>query len=132
MFTDRHADLIVELEQAGSHEWGPRALLACLRKLRDGGPTEWTQISVLNAWASAESFRVIYDWPGLRRIGIVRDRLTTIDHPDLNMAGPDHTPEEFGKAVADFNIAVPLGAYGAVLEEDAAGVRWWGHIPLYK
>lgn len=127
----RHAELIAELEASLAEEWGQRALLACLRKLRDGGPTEAASVVVHDAWATADEFRVVYDspWQG-PRVGIIRDRWTTIDRTDAYATGDQSTPEEFGQEVADFNIGEPLGAYLDILDFDAAGLGWWGHIPL--
>ncbi|MBB1198440.1 hypothetical protein [Curtobacterium flaccumfaciens] len=101
-----------------------------MQKLRDGGPTEAEHIVVHDAWSTTESFRVVYDTPGGRRVGIVRDRRTTIDRLDVYATGDEPTPEEFGREVADFNIGEPLGRYADVLELDADGVGWWGHTAL--
>lgn len=130
MLSPRHAELIAALEADGSEQWGPRALLACLRKLRDGGPTEAASVVVRDAWASSDGFRVVYDSPGGTRVGIIRDRWTTIDRLDVYATGDVATAEEFGEEVADFNIGEPLGAYADILDMDADGLGWWGHIPL--
>lgn len=63
MESARHRELIGALAATASEEWGPRALLACLRKLRDGGPTEAALVVVHDAWATPDEFRVIYDSP---------------------------------------------------------------------
>jgi hypothetical protein len=126
----RHAELIAELESARSDDWGSRALLACLRKLRDGGPTEAASVIVEDAWATSNEFRVIYSSTGGPRVGIIRNQETTIDRFDVYATGDVATPEEFGQEVADFNIGEPLGAYVNVLDVDADGLGWWGHIPL--
>lgn len=107
----RHSELITELESAQRDDWGSRALLACLRKLRDGGPTEAASVIVENAWATSDEFRVVYSFVGGRRIGIIRNRETTIDRTDVYATGDVATPEEFGREVADFNIGEPLGVY---------------------
>ena len=51
---------------------------------------------------------------------------------DVYATGDVATPEEFGQEVADFNIGEPLGAYGDILDVDADGPGWWGHIPLRR
>jgi hypothetical protein len=61
VLSERHAELIGELEAAASDEWGPRALLACLCKLRDGGPTEADSVVVHDVWATEDGFRVVYE-----------------------------------------------------------------------
>ncbi|OII10883.1 hypothetical protein BIU97_08320 [Curtobacterium sp. MCBA15_009] len=130
MESERHAALIAELEAAGSEEWGPRALLACLQKLRDGGPTEAALVVVHDAWSTSDEFRVVYDSPWGPRVGIIRDRWTTIDRTDAYTTGDEATPEEFGHEVADYNIGEPLGRYVDILDIDADGLGWWGHIAL--
>lgn len=100
---------IAELESGHSDDWGPRALLACLRKLCGGGPTEAERVVVEDAWATNDEFRVIYSWTGGRRVGIIRNRETTIDRMDVYATGDIATPEEFGQEVADFNIGEPWG-----------------------
>lgn len=130
MESQRHAELVAELEAAASTEWGPRALLACLRKLRDGGPTEAHRVVVHEAWATDDAFRVVYESPEGLRVGIIRERHTNIDR--LDPADAEVSAEELGREVADFNIGEPLGAYAEILDVDAHGVGWWGHIPLPK
>lgn len=133
MLSERHAELIAELEAAASDEWGPRALLACLRKLRDGGPTEAESVVVHDAWATEDGFRVVYDAPwGGPRVGIVRERSTTIGWLDAYTTGDEATPEEFGWEVADFNIGEPLGRWLDHLDVDADGLGWWGHVPMRR
>lgn len=85
---------------------------------------------VENAWATSDEFRVVYSFVGGRRIGIIRNRETTIDRTDVYATGDVATPEEFGQEVADFNIGEPLGAYVKILDVDADGLGWWGHISL--
>lgn len=132
MESKRHAELIAELEAAASEEWGPRALLACLQKLRDGGPTEAAIVVVHDAWVTPDGFRVVYGSPWGPRVGIIRERHTTIDWVDAYTTGDEPTPEEFGHEVADFNIGEPLGSYLEILDHDADGLGWWGHIPLRR
>ena len=129
MESARHRELIGALAATASEEWGPRALLACLRKLRDGGPTEAALGVVHDAWATPDEFRVIYDSPWGPRVGIIRNRWTTVDHLDVYTTEDVATPEEFGQEVADFNIGEPMGRYLDILEIDADGLGWWGHIP---
>ena len=86
----------------------------------------------MRAWCETDEFRVIYSWTGGRRVGIIRNRETTIDRMDVYATGDIATPEEFGQEVADFNIGEPLGAYGDILDVDADGLGWWGHIPLCR
>jgi hypothetical protein len=126
----RHAELIAELEEAASNEWGPRALLACLRRLRAGGFIEAKSVVVHDAWATTDEFRVVYDSPWSSRVGIIRNRNTTIDRLDVYASGDEATPEEFGQEVADLNISEPLGSYSRIVQVDAQGLGWWGHLPL--
>jgi hypothetical protein len=86
-------------------------------------------VIVEDAWATTDEFRVIYSFTAGPRIGIIRSRETTIDHLNIYATGDVATPEEFGQEVADFNIGEPLGAYLDILDFDADGVGWWGHIP---
>lgn len=131
--SERHAELIAGLESAASDEWGPRALLACLRKLRDGGPTEGRSVVVHDAWATEDGFRVVYDAPfGGPRVGVIRDRGTSVDWLDVYTTGDEPTPEEFGWEVADHNIGEPLGRHIDDLDLDAEGLGWWGHRPLRR
>ncbi|MGG7308354.1 hypothetical protein ACQXVK_14305 [Curtobacterium sp. AB451] len=133
MTSERHAELIAGLESAASDEWGPRALLACLRKLRDGGPTEGRSVVVHDAWATEDGFRVVYDAPfGGPRVGVIRDRGTSVDWLDVYTTGDEPTPEEFGWEVADHNIGEPLGRHIDDLDLDADGLGWWGHRPLRR
>jgi hypothetical protein len=128
MESQRHAELIAELEAAASTEWGPRALLACLKRLRDGGPAEAHRVFVHEAWARDDAFQVVYDSPEGLHVGLIRERGTTIDR--LDPADAEISPEEFGQEVADFNIGEPLGAYAEILDVDSQGLGWWGHLPL--
>jgi hypothetical protein len=87
-------------------------------------------VIVEDAWATSDEFRVIYSSTSGPRVGIIRNQETTIDRFDVYATGDVATPEEFGQEVADFNIGEPLGAYVNVLDVDADGLGWWGHIPL--
>ena len=86
---------------------------------------------VEDAWATTDEFRVVYSFTG-RRVGIIRNRETLVDRLDVYATGDVATPEEFGQEVADFNIGEPLGAYVDILDVDADGLEWWGHIPLRR
>lgn len=127
MFTDRHRALITELQAVRDPSWGALALLACLTRLRDGGPTSADHVAVQDAWATEDEFRVVYDSPWGPRVGIVRHRFTTVDRLDASASSPaGPTPEEFGREVADFNIGEPLGSYAFALHYDDDGLGWWG------
>jgi len=63
MYTSEHSALITQLESAASSTWGERALLTCLRRLRDGGVTEWKQVEVRDAWPFPDGFCVVYKSP---------------------------------------------------------------------
>lgn len=120
MTTDAHRALVDRLEESAELSWGGRTLLACLRRLRDGGLTEWQSISVESAWVIEEGFCVVYRWPGGPLVGL---RVTTRSGSQPGMAA-----QEFGEEVADFSIAEPLGAI--TLTTDFEDVGWWGEPPF--
>lgn len=120
MATVAHLALIRQFEQSAGLSWGGGALLACLRRLRDGGLTEWQSISVENAWAFDDGFCVVYRWPAGPPVGL---RVTT-----RSGSQPQMLTHEFGREIADFSIAEPLGT--TVLQVDSSGVNWWGEPPF--
>jgi hypothetical protein len=137
MHTPQHAALIARLESADQSTWGERALLACLRRLRDGGPTEADSVEVRDAWAFPASFCVVYKSPWGPEVGVQVNTDSTLSQPpfyfpdvyagDLD-SGP--TADEAGITFADFTIAEPLGSIVDELVYDAAGLGWWGEEPL--
>lgn len=97
MLTDRHLRLIAELRARDDRSWMDEALLACLRRLRDGGPTSWEEVEVHDAWAAPDALAVTYGSPWGPDVGLVRRR--------TSMQGED--PVEAGRLVADFDLADP-------------------------
>lgn len=125
-----HQRLIDGLESQSS--WGDLALLACLTRLRDGGPTEWREVTVLDAWSVADGFCVVYEMYG-DRLGVRAHRATAGGPPfwfDRGVFGKHPTPEAFGQEIADYAVAEPLGSVGDNLVMDRDGVGWWGDPPL--
>ena len=137
MYTPEHSALIAELGSAAQTTWGERALLACLRRLRDGGVTESDLVEIRDAWAFPEGFCVVYKSPWGPDVGVrVTTRSTGGRSPfhfqevfteDLEQ-GP--TAEEAGVTFADLAIAEPLGSIADELVYDADGLGWWGEEPL--
>ncbi|SDQ49942.1 hypothetical protein SAMN04489742_1356 [Arthrobacter crystallopoietes] len=95
------------------------ALLACLERLRDGGPTQWEDVEVHDAWSTPDAFAITYSWPWGPDVGLVRRR--------ASMQGED--PVEAAQFIADFDVAEPLGTAAARLHYDRAGLGWWGDLP---
>lgn len=126
-----HQHLIEDLETA-ANDWASAALLACLLRLRDGGPTEFREVTVRDAWPIVDGFCVVYEMYDLR-LG-VRATRTTGDGPPFffsqGFQGPDPSPRAFGVEIADYAIAEPLGSFVGELVPDSAGVGWWGDPPL--
>jgi hypothetical protein len=130
--TEQHAALIEQLDSASPTGWGERALLACLTRLRDGGPTEASIVEVYEAWPVDDGFKIVYLSPWGPRVGLTA-RLGAMQffmniYADSLKSEP--TPEEFGKEIADFFVAEPLGGYVDILEYDAEGLGWWGERRL--
>ncbi|MDR6907786.1 hypothetical protein J2X63_003494 [Agromyces sp. 3263] len=137
MYTPEHAAVIAQLESAAQSTWGEQALLACLRRLRDGGPTEAHDVEVRDAWASPTGFCVVYKSPHGPEVGVRVTAESITGHPPFYFPdvytedverGP--TAEEAGITFADFAIAEPLGRIVEKLVYDAAGLGWWGEEPL--
>ena len=121
MFSARHEELIARLEAQPGSTWLDEALLSCLRRLRDGGLTEWQSITVVDAWTDADALSVVYRWDGLHEtIGYRMGRRA----PSAEM-----TAAEYGIEIADFQIAEPLGTVYGSLRFDANGIGWWGYLP---
>lgn len=134
-----HDALIADLEAVVSPTWSERALLACLRKLREGGPTEWRSITVHDGWPllDADGFCVVYSWPDGDLIGLRETRDGSRSAPVYAdgvyaepTSGGKASAEEFGWEAADFAVAEPLGTVADHLVRDRNGVGWWGVAPL--
>jgi hypothetical protein len=125
--TDVHRSLLASLESSPEATWGEQALLACLRRLRDGGPTDYSIVDVIRAWPIDSGFEVVYLSPWGPVVGLTAQRgeleyFQGIYEED----GASLTAESFGMEVADFYVAEPLGRYTEVLEVDSDGIGWWG------
>jgi hypothetical protein len=119
VFSARHEQLIVRYEDGRQPSWADEALHSCLVRLRDGGPTEWESVTVVDAWTEGDSLSVAYEWTYLHEtIGCRRSR------PENATAAA-----EFGIETADFFIAEPLGTRYDALRFDANGIGWWGDLP---
>ena len=128
MVTPEHARLINELEASPDRPWGEAALLACLRKLRDGGPTEYQIVEVRRAAPTEDGFDIVYLSPWGPEVGLTArlGQLQYFGGVYQESYDRDPTPEEFGDEVADFFVAEPLGNYASVLDVDDSGLGWWG------
>jgi len=121
VFSARHEELVARLEAQPGSTWLDEALLSCLRRLRDGGLTEWQSITVVDAWTEAEALSVVYRWDGLHEtVGCRMGRRA----PSAEM-----TAAEYGIEIADFQIAEPLGTVYGSLRFDANGIGWFGYLP---
>jgi hypothetical protein len=128
MVTPEHTRLISELEMRSERSWGEDALLACLKKLRDGGPTEYQIVEVRRALAEDNGFDIVYLSPSGPEVGLSA-RLGQMQyfggvyHESYDR---DPTATEFGQEIADFFVAEPLGTYAHPLDIDDTGLGWWG------
>lgn len=121
MFSARHEELIARLAAERGPSWLDECLASCLRRLRDGGPTEWHSVTVVDAWTDDDALSVVYEWTYLHEtIGFRRSRPR---EPE------ESTAAEFGIESADFFIAEPLGTRYDALRFDANGIGWWGDLP---
>jgi hypothetical protein len=127
MVTESHARLIADLEESADLAWGGEALLACLRKLRDGGSTECADVEVRRAWPIDGGFKIVYLTPWGPVVGLTarQGELEYFQGIYEEIAGR-LTAVAFGAEVADYYIAEPLGRYADVLEFDDDGLGWWG------
>ncbi|MBG6190315.1 hypothetical protein IWX64_001255 [Arthrobacter sp. CAN_A212] len=116
MYSARHHSLIRELRALPAPSWLETVLLSCLERLRDGGPTEWEQVRVDDAWVDGDTISIVYLSPGGQQAGLIRGRSSlSVDDP-----------VEAGRDMADYDVAEPLGSVAADLVYDAQGVGWWG------
>ncbi|MGI3779767.1 MAG: hypothetical protein ACRYG2_03235 [Janthinobacterium lividum] len=126
-----HERLIDGLE-ISTGDWASEALLSCLRRLRDGGPTQSRDVTVLDAWPITDGFCMVYEMYEFR-LGVRVTRTTGEGPPfffNRGVHGPDPSPRAFGVEIADYAIAEPLGSLDETLVTDEAGVTWWGDPPL--
>jgi hypothetical protein len=126
--TPEHALLINELEASTHRTWGEVALLACLVKLRDGGPTEYKIVEVRRATPVEDGFDIVYLSPWGPEVGLTA-RLGQMQYFGgvyQEAYDRDPTAQEFGQEVADFFVGEPLGHYASVLDFDDSGLGWWG------
>jgi hypothetical protein len=137
MHTPEHSALIAQLESAAQSTWGERALLACLRRLRDGGVTESELVEVRDAWAFPTGFCVVYKSPWGPEVGVRVSTQSTGGYPpfyfqDVYAEDPNNGPtaDEAGITFADLAIAEPLGSIADKLVYDSDGLGWWGEDPL--
>jgi hypothetical protein len=130
--TVRHLALIEQLAANSDARWGKQALLACLEKLRDGGPTEAAIVDVYDAWPLDDGFKIVYLSPWGPKVGLTarRGRLEFFMDVYVEDAEAELTPKQFGDEVADFFVAEPLGNRVDFLDYDADGLGWWGERTL--
>jgi hypothetical protein len=125
--TELHDALIASLDSLSEATWGEQALLACLRRLRDGGPTEYAIVEMHSAWPIEDGFKIVYLAPWGPVVGLTAQRDELEYFQGIYQGdGADLIADSFGMEVADFYIAEPLGNYAELLETDADGVGWWG------
>jgi hypothetical protein len=121
VFSARHEELIARLDAQRGATWLDEALGSCLRRLRDGGPTEWRSITVVDAWTDGDAISVVYRWNTMHEtFGCRVGRHAPSD---------EMTAAEYGIEIADFHIAEPLGTVYDSLRFDANGIGWWGYLP---
>jgi hypothetical protein len=102
VLTWRHAQLIEELERLSDPTWGEAALLACLGKLRDGGPTEYELVEVRSARAADRGFDIVYLSPWGPEVGLTaREDQMQYFVGYFQQDDEVLTPEEFGYEIAD-------------------------------
>jgi len=128
MVTPQHLALIEQLASTPGEAWGRSALLACLRRLQDRGPTEAAIVEVYQAWPLEDGFQIVYLSPWGPRVGLTarRGKLEWFANVYVDDPGSEPTPREFGMEVADYFVAEPLGKYAETLEFDSDGLGWWG------
>lgn len=131
MESARSRELIETLSAQHSRSWAATASLACLERLRDGGPTEWRLVTVHDAWPDDEigGFCVEYTSPWGPRVGLQVSRLAKGGAPFYLLDSYDGPEAEqdaraFGVEIADFSIAEP--GIPEALVKDASGLGWWG------
>ena len=129
MRDDVKAQQIELLAGKESRSWAEDALLACLARLVDGGPTHAELVRIVDAWVGpGDEFSVVYVPPwGDSEIGLRRSRQSETAmiysvESDVDLI----TPAEFGQNVADFDLGVPFGADLNSLWADSRGTRWYG------
>ena len=131
MESPRSREMIETLSSQSPRSWAEDALLACLERLRDGGPTEWRLVTVHDAWASEQigGFCIEYTSPWGPRVGLQASRFAPGGAPFYltdSYDGPEQLAEAraFGEEIADFSIAEP--GIGGELVADENGLGWWG------
>lgn len=133
--SEQHVALVRDLYAESRPTWSHRALLACLERLMEGGPTDGHLISVFDAWSipARDGFCVIYSHPCGEKVGVCVLKTSSDDYPlFLNADGSldMNNAREFGVEVADYVIAEPLGSIADTLIYDNWGIGWWGEPPL--
>ena len=135
MFSSEHERLIERHQSAAPVTWSSRALASCLQRLMDGGPTEWAEVTVHDAWVlpDAEGFCMVYTSPWGPRVGYRVSRYGEgglLSGMSPAQEAKEAPPEYFGIEIADFAIAEPLGSIGQQLVYDSRGLGWWGDAPF--
>lgn len=124
--TPEHARMIRQLRETRDPSWGEIALLSCLEKLQSGGPTEAAEVKVHGGWA-IDGFCLIYDSPWGPRVGL---RAVESGEQATDVHWDEPPAEAFGKDIADFAVAEPLGSVSDRLVVDSNGLGWWGDPPF--
>jgi hypothetical protein len=125
--TAEHEALLEDLGAIPAPSWGQTALLACLRRLHEGGPTSPEEVRVVDGWAFPDGFCLIYEAPWGPMVGL---RVTATGKQFLGGYVDSPTAEDFGTDIADFTVAEPLGTRIFFLVEDETGLGWFGDRPF--
>ena len=130
MVSQKHLELIAELERSIELSWAHRVLYRTLLKLRDGGPTQYENVVIHDSWTGpGDRVNFLYQPPWIdETIGLSLG-------PDSPWVVDPYAPQgdgidQYAWSIADFNIAEPLGRTYERLERDANGTGWWGDLPL--
>lgn len=135
MSTDRHRQLIRELEVVVERNWAEDALFACLTRLNEGGLTERHLVEVFDAWIGpGDQISLVYVAPwGSQRIGLRRHRATLALSTYPDGLGPNEmSAQVFGRSVADWDVGEPIGHPDARWWHDSQGVQWWGDFGTFE
>lgn len=128
MITDRHAELLRQLQVADHPTWGERVLLTALADLALSLADRET-FGIVDAWADADdAVRFVYrpSWGDDTSVGLLRVRRDAPLPYYLYEDEDTQTPEEYGENIALLDLGPPLGRTRTRLVFDDEGIGWWG------